>query len=151
MAWIGFIWLRVGTSSRLLYTLRWNFGFHKRRLCFWLVEQLLSYQESQCSVELGMKSEIRFYLKVIINHCGGYSFGVAGQRGPWHSHSDFDSSGRVISSSHRFYLTTHNTRKRQTSMPPAGFEPTISADKRPLGPAIVGVQVHNVQAVADIH
>ena len=29
------------------------------------------------------------------------------------------------------YLTTHNTHSRQTSMPPAGFEPTISAGERP--------------------
>jgi len=29
------------------------------------------------------------------------------------------------------YLTTHNTHKRQTTMPPAGFEPTISAGERP--------------------
>ena len=29
------------------------------------------------------------------------------------------------------YLTTHNTHKRQTSMLPAGFEPTISAGERP--------------------
>ena len=29
------------------------------------------------------------------------------------------------------YLTTHNTHKRQTSMPPMGFEPTISADEWP--------------------
>jgi len=29
------------------------------------------------------------------------------------------------------YLTTHNTRNRQTSMPPVGFEPTISAGERP--------------------
>ena len=29
------------------------------------------------------------------------------------------------------YLTTHNTQHRQTSMPPAGFEPTIPARKRP--------------------
>jgi len=29
------------------------------------------------------------------------------------------------------YLTAHkNTRNRQSSMPPVGFEPTISADKR---------------------
>jgi hypothetical protein len=28
------------------------------------------------------------------------------------------------------YLTTHNTHKRQTSMPPAGFEPTIPASER---------------------
>ena len=44
------------------------------------------------------------------------------------------------------YLTAHNTRNRQTSMPPAGFETTIPADERPqthaldtrlLGPAHV--------------
>jgi len=29
------------------------------------------------------------------------------------------------------YLTTHNTHNRQTSMPPVGFEPTISAAERP--------------------
>ena len=29
------------------------------------------------------------------------------------------------------YLTTHNTHNRQTSMPPLGFEPTISASERP--------------------
>jgi hypothetical protein len=28
------------------------------------------------------------------------------------------------------YLTTHNTHNRQTSMPPVGFETTISADER---------------------
>ena len=29
------------------------------------------------------------------------------------------------------YLTTHNTHNRQTSMPPVGYEPTISAGERP--------------------
>ena len=29
------------------------------------------------------------------------------------------------------YLTTHNTHNRQTSMLPAGFEPTVSAGERP--------------------
>jgi hypothetical protein len=29
------------------------------------------------------------------------------------------------------YLTTHNTHKRQTSMPPAEFEPTILVSERP--------------------
>jgi len=33
------------------------------------------------------------------------------------------------------YLTTHNTHNRQTSMSPVGFEPTISAGERPLGPS----------------
>jgi len=47
------------------------------------------------------------------------------------------------SARHRdLYLTTHNTRNRQTSVTPAGFEPTISAGElpqtfaRPLGPAV---------------
>jgi len=30
-----------------------------------------------------------------------------------------------------FYLTTHDTHNRQTSMPPVGFEATISAGERP--------------------
>jgi hypothetical protein len=30
-----------------------------------------------------------------------------------------------------FYLTTHDTHNRQISMPPVGFEPTISAGERP--------------------
>ena len=29
------------------------------------------------------------------------------------------------------YLTTHDTHNRQISMPPVGFEPTISAGERP--------------------
>ena len=28
------------------------------------------------------------------------------------------------------YLTTHNTHKRETSMPPAGFEPSVPASER---------------------
>jgi hypothetical protein len=34
------------------------------------------------------------------------------------------------------YLTTHNTHKRQTSMLPVGFEPTISAGERPQSYAL---------------
>jgi len=30
-----------------------------------------------------------------------------------------------------FYLTTHNTHKRQASMPATGFKPTIPASERP--------------------
>jgi len=34
------------------------------------------------------------------------------------------------------YLTTHNTHKRQTFMPPARFEPTIPASQRPQNQAL---------------
>jgi len=36
------------------------------------------------------------------------------------------------------YLTTHNTYKRQTSIPPAGFEPAIPASERPQTYALEG-------------
>jgi len=35
------------------------------------------------------------------------------------------------------YLPTHNTHRRQTSMPPEGFEPTIPANERPQTHALV--------------
>jgi len=44
-------------------------------------------------------------------------------------HSQWDSSGRVISSSQR--PLPDNTHNRQTSMLAVGFEPTISAGERP--------------------
>jgi len=42
-----------------------------------------------------------------------------------------DPSERVISRRRELYLTVHSTRNRQTSMHPAGFEPTVLASKRP--------------------
>ena len=45
-------------------------------------------------------------------------------------HSRQDSSGRVISPSQR-PLPDNTQHSQQTSMPPAGFEPTISAGERP--------------------
>jgi len=38
------------------------------------------------------------------------------------------------------YLTTHNTQTRQTSIPPAGFEPTIPARER--------LQIHTLDSAA---
>jgi len=57
-------------------------------------------------------------------------------------HTRQDSSGRVISSSQR-PLPDYTQHSQQTSMPPVGFEPTISAGERPqiarpLGPAVNG-------------
>ena len=49
------------------------------------------------------------------------------------------------------YLTTHNTHNRQTSMPPVGFEPTISGGKRPqtyaLDRAATGAGVVNLRCL----
>jgi hypothetical protein len=68
-----------------------------------------------------------------------FSYGAAGQRGGMAvSFFSFisiqndapQSVGLLCTSSARrrdLYLTQYNTQKRQTSMPPAGFEPAISA------------------------
>jgi len=46
------------------------------------------------------------------------------------------------------YLTTHNTHHNQTSIPPVGFEPRISADERPhtyaLDRAATGTGIWNI-------
>ena len=39
------------------------------------------------------------------------------------------------------YLTTHDNHNRQISMPPVGFEPTISAGERPVVVSAVCCQV----------
>ena len=46
------------------------------------------------------------------------------------SHTMEDSSGRLISSSQR-PIPDNTQHTQQTSMPPVGFEPTISSGKRP--------------------
>ena len=70
--------------------------------------------------------------------------GAATQSGSWPPHSwgflDYTQRRTTVggtpldewSASRRdLYLTTHNTHNRKTSMPPVGFEPTISAGERP--------------------
>ena len=47
------------------------------------------------------------------------------------SHSDTPHSSGLLWTSDQPDLTTHNTHKRQTSIPMAGFEPTISESERP--------------------
>jgi hypothetical protein len=62
-------------------------------------------------------------------------------------HSRKDSSGRVISSSHR-PLPGNTQQSQQTSMTPLGFEPTISAGERPqayaLNRADTGTKIRKV-------
>ena len=51
-AWTGLVWLRVGTSCRLLWTRYWTFVFHKMRWISWLAEEALASQEGLCYVAL---------------------------------------------------------------------------------------------------
>jgi hypothetical protein len=72
-----------------------------------------------------------------------FPLGAATQRGSWPPHSwgfpdhiRLTTVGRTPldewSARHRdLYLTTHDTRNRQISISPVGFEPTISVGKRP--------------------
>ena len=51
------------------------------------------------------------------------------------------------------HLATHNTHNRQTSMPPVGFEPTISASERPktyaLDRAATGTDITDEIMISD--
>ena len=75
--------------------------------------------------------------------------GAATQRGSWPPHSwdflDYTQRRTTVcriapdewSTRRRdLYLTTHNTHNRQTTMPPVGFEPTISTGERPQAYAL---------------
>jgi hypothetical protein len=86
-----------------------------------------------------------------------FSSGAAAPSGPGHPHyrgftitlrhSTLDRTPLDEWSVRRrdLYITTHNTHKRQTSMPPAGFEPTVPAIERPqthsLGRAAIGIGI----------
>jgi len=62
-------------------------------------------------------------------------------------HNQYDSAGRVISSSQRpLHDNAHNAHNRQTSMSPVGFEPTISAGERPQTYALDRVATGNEAA-----
>jgi len=69
-----------------------------------------------------------------------FVFGFAASSGPGPPPSRGDTTfGRTRpdewSARHRdLYTKTHNIHNRQISMPPVGFEPTISADEPPLRP-----------------
>ena len=45
------------------------------------------------------------------------------------------------------YLTTHDTHNRQISMPPVGFEPTISAGERPAAAHLLDRADHSSRGV----
>jgi hypothetical protein len=52
------IWLRIGTSTRLLYIGEWTFSFHKLLGNSWVDERLVTSQEGLISVELVTRNYI---------------------------------------------------------------------------------------------
>ena len=46
------------------------------------------------------------------------------------------------------YLTTHDTHNRQISMPPVGFEPTISAGERPAPLPVLRLSTHTLATMS---
>jgi hypothetical protein len=52
MVWTGSIWLRIGTSGRLLWTRYWNFGFRKMLGSSWGAAKPGTSQEGLSSMEL---------------------------------------------------------------------------------------------------
>ena len=106
---------------------------------------LMHYTFSSLYIATGVHSLSTITLDIA--HCMKVFFfccGTATQRESWPSHSwgFLDHTQRLTTvgrtpldewSARRrdLYLTKHNTHNRQTSMPPVGFEPTISAGERP--------------------
>jgi hypothetical protein len=60
MGWIGLIWLRIGTSERLLWTRQCTFCFHKMLGSSWVAAQLTASQEGLSSMS-GWVSDGLFY------------------------------------------------------------------------------------------
>ena len=82
----------------------------------------------------------------------------ASSLGRLHDHTRHTTVGRTLDelSAHPrdLYSTTHNTHKRQTSMPPAGIEPVIPASERPqtraLDRAATGIGQWHVLTAPDL-
>jgi len=50
--WAGFMWLRIRTSDRLLWSQYWTFGFHRMQGVSQLVDKLTASQKGLCSMQL---------------------------------------------------------------------------------------------------
>jgi hypothetical protein len=66
MEWIGFIWLRIGTSGGLLWTRYWTFGVHKMLGSSWGAAQFSAPQE-------GLSSVSKYVVKRGLQDLEGYS------------------------------------------------------------------------------
>jgi hypothetical protein len=147
-AWIGFIWLRIGTGGGLLWVRESTFGFHKTRGISWLAEDLLASQEGLCSIELvslanwvlslkeGGGNWTTVYVYLLLSLLFSWLDSPSGPRPPhcWGSrHTTLGRTPLNEWSAHRrdLHLTKDNTHKGQASIPPAGFEPAIPASERP--------------------
>jgi len=89
----------------------------------------------------------------LIHNCTGMNFQWASSFTRFLDHIRHITVGRTLldewSARRRdLYLTTHKTYNRQTSIPPVGFKPTISAHERPqiyaLNRAAIGIGIRNI-------
>ena len=128
MEWTEFIWLRIEGKWRVVVNTAMKLWVFIKRVIYWLAEELLHYQERLFCVELEV-----FYFHGATAPSGP---------GPPH-HRGFTITLRLTTLGRTplyewparrrdLYLITHNTHKRETSVPPAAFEPTIPASERPL-------------------
>jgi hypothetical protein len=64
MVWTGSIWLGIGTSGGLLWTLWWTFGFHKMLGSSRIASQLAASQEGLSSVSKLMEYAVKIWCKI---------------------------------------------------------------------------------------
>jgi len=84
-------------------------------------------------------SNVIYIFSVALRPNVGHGLPIREVSGPYTTahHNRYDTSGRVIARRRALSLKTHNTQNRQTSMPPARFEPTVSVRERPQTHALV--------------
>ena len=131
----------MSTIWRNFKTCFYTKGHRNLPVTFFLHSMLLLYSRfcTTTPINKPIISNVLYHLYIYIFSCG-----AATQRGSWppHSWGILDHTQRCTTvgrtpldewSARRrdLYLTTHNTHNRQTSKPPVGFEPTISAGERP--------------------
>jgi len=108
------------------------------------------------SMEMGFFLRIRLYNLVFLWRCGStraMSFSVVVDSKS-HTTTHHTPLGEWSARRRDLCLTTHNTHNRQTSMPSAGFEPTISAGERPqtyaLNRAATGTEIRLYNSICKL-
>jgi len=113
--WTGFIWLRIGTSSKLLWTVLWTFRFHKRQGISWLTTSFwrktllhgVSYYKSACLVPTFINTHIT--IMMYKPYCHSYLCGYILHPLPLTSWPPFHFTSCTKSTTHSTaWLSNHN-------------------------------------------
>jgi hypothetical protein len=134
----GIAWIHVTESKIRTWVLKNSVMDFQiwLKMCFsWLVEWLANFEEKICSIELriyfcqhillGNVFKVLNLFTRLCRYCVIFFLGATVPSGPGTPLDEWSARRRDLC------LTTHNTRNRQISMPPAEFEHAVSESERP--------------------